>query len=132
MHHYYRPWYLRPQDEARIQDQIAEAKTNIEKEKANMNQRVRLQHEPVTDKRDNTVTQPDLNTVEDKATEDTTNSMDSNTNNTLEQTSEAPQTTLNSTTSVPAPPAQSLGSSGFDEEHSGEVLMENTEDAVIY
>lgn len=97
-----------------------------------MNQRVRLQHEPVTDKRDNTVTQPDLNTVEDKATEDTTNSMDSNTNNTLEQTSEAPQTTLNSTTSVPAPPAQSLGSSGFDEEHSGEVLMENTEDAVIY
>ncbi|KAM5446480.1 hypothetical protein MaudCBS49596_006592 [Microsporum audouinii] len=129
---YYRPWYLRPQDEARIQDQIAEAKTNIEKEKANMNQRVRPQHEPVTDKRDNTVTQPDLNTVEDKATEDTTNSMDSNTNNTLEQTSEAPQTTLNSTTSVPAPPAQSICSSGFDEEHSGEVLMENTEDAVIY
>lgn len=89
------------------------------------------QHETTIHERGITVDNPDNNSVEDKAIKDTTDLIGSNTNDPLEQTSEAPQRTLIDTTLVPVPPA-TQGPSGLDEEHSGEVLMENTEDAVIY
>ncbi|EFR04745.1 pinin/SDK/memA domain-containing protein [Nannizzia gypsea CBS 118893] len=128
---YYRPWYLRPQDETKIQSQIAEVKTSIEKERMNSSQHHQLQHEPVTDERKSVVEQSNINTVEDKATKDITDPIGSNTD-ALEQTSEAPERTLINTTPVSVPLAQPQSPSGLDEEHSGEVLMENTEDAVIY
>ncbi|EZF36176.1 hypothetical protein TMEN_3392 [Trichophyton mentagrophytes] len=127
---YYRPWYLRPQDEIKIQSQIAEAKSSIEKERMDSSSHYK-QHETTIHERGITVDNPDNNSVEDKAIKDTTDLIGSNTNDPLEQTSEAPQRTLIDTTLVPVPPA-TQGPSGLDEEHSGEVLMENTEDAVIY
>ncbi|KAK2865398.1 hypothetical protein FQN49_003612 [Arthroderma sp. PD_2] len=128
---YYRPWYLRPQDESKIEDQVAEAKIIIEKEITDVNERHKPRHDRVTDEWGHAVAQPNINTVEDKDTKHPTGPVGSNTNDKDEQTSEAPQTVSISTPSIPALPTLPICSSGLDE-HSGEVLLDNNEDAVIY
>ncbi|KAF3483335.1 pinin/SDK/memA domain-containing protein [Arthroderma uncinatum] len=114
---YYRPWYLRPQDELKIQDQIAEAKMTIAKEIEDANLCHKPQHELATDKLEHNVAHSDLNTAEAKDTENL---------------SEAPQTASTKTFSGPEIPITSLVPTELDEEHSGEVLLEDNEDAVIY
>lgn len=139
VHQYYKPWQLRPQDEAKIKEQIEEAKAVVAMETAEFEQGHAADREDgpaeaqVADERRRA---PSSNATTEQPSNEPPGSWDTvGANANPEQVTEVPKdaTATNDTSFLsPARHGQAPTAPKGHEDDSGEVVMEDKEDTVIY
>ncbi len=133
MHQFYKPWDLLPSEEERIKSQVEEAQATIDRELKDFADRMGPDEETAT--QDQPRQSPDKEEHSGDGTEDASKNPDtvgSHTNDTATAPLKSDSANSHSVPASETVHTQSEPAKGNDDDHGGEVMVEDKEDTVIY